>query len=174
MNYKYQQQLVDLYMKKCINPYPVRRIYPTQYTNMLENTNLNNTGFIRLHIIDQVTKEPISYATITIYVTDGAQRDIPIMHLITTINPIRVELPMANELGTQLVGSEYNFSTYNIKVDAFAYFTRNIFNIRLFPGETTDFNIELVPITAPQAHPIIEERVDILPHPRDIIDGGNN
>lgn len=133
--------------------------------NMLEIQP--TAGFVRLNIIDQVTKESIPYATITFYVTDGSNRDIPIMHIVTTLNPIRIELPMAADLGTQIVGPEYDFSTYNISIDVFGYFTRIIYNIRSFSNTTTDFTIEMIPVTQISELPVIEERVDIPPHPRD-------
>jgi hypothetical protein len=163
-------------MKKFENLYLSRNLYPNLYVNMLEttNTNMYNTGFMRLNIIKSSDKTPVSNATITIYVTDGLQRDIPVMHLITTINPIRIELPMAYDLGTQIVGPEYDFSTYNFRVDAFGYFARSIYNIRLFPGTTTDFVIELVPVSQLEAQPLIEERFDNPPHPRDELISGNN
>lgn len=165
MKNMYQQQLIDYYMEQCKNLNSSRNIYPSQYVSMLEVTN--NTGFIRLNIINQEDKTPVSNATITIYVTDGQQRDIPVMHIITTINPIRIELPMANDLGTLIVGPLYDFSTYNIRVDAFGYLSRNIYNIRLFPNTTSDFEIDLIPVTQLRAQPLIEERFDIPPHPRD-------
>ncbi len=165
MKNMHQQQLIDYYMKQCKNLNFLRNTYPSQYASILETTS--NTGFIRLNIINQTDKEPVSNATITIYVTDTLQRDIPVMHLITTINPIRIELPMANDLGTLIAGPEYNFSTYNVRVDAFGYFAKNIYNIRLFPNTTTDFEIDLFPVTELRAQPQIEERFDIPPHPRD-------
>ena len=161
----YQQQLIDFYIKHCNNLNSSRIIYPNQYINSLEITN--STGFMRLNIINFTDKTPVKNATITIYVTDGKNRDIPVMHLITTINPIRIELPMANELGTLIVGPEYDFSTYNLRVDAFGYFSRNIYDIRLFPGTTTDFEIDLVPTSYIEAQPLIEEWIKIPPHPRD-------
>mgnify|MGYP000855547226 CR=1 FL=1 len=145
--------------------YPGQNLYQSQ-NNISQN---NAGGFMRIHVIDQVTGMDVDNATITIYVTDGARRDIPVMHLITILNPIRIELPMANVLGTQIVGPEYDFSTYNLRVDAFGYFANILYNIRLFPDITTDFSIELVPVTQPQVYPAIEERIDIPPHPRDII-----
>ncbi|MGD9567388.1 MAG: hypothetical protein AB7V48_03590 [Sedimentibacter sp.] len=162
----YQQQLMNFYKNQCKYLDSYRNFCSSQYINMLED--INNTGFVRLSIIDQVTKEPIPYATITFYVTNEAQRDIPIMHLVTTINPVRIELPMANELGTKIAGPEYDFSTYNISIDVFGYFTRIIYNIRLFPNTTTEFEIEMVPITQIREQPFIEERTDIPPHPRDV------
>lgn len=162
----YQQQLREFYMKQCKNLYPSRNIYPSQYANILETTT-NNTGFLRLNIIDQSTGRPISNATITIYVTNGTNKDIPIIHLITTINPVRIELPMAYDIGTQIVGPEYNFSTYNLRVDAFGYFSSNVYNIRLFPNVTSEFKISMVPVSQIESEPIIEERIDIPPHPRD-------
>lgn len=162
-----QNQLNDFYMKKFESLYPSRNIYHSYYVNMLENANIINYGFILLNIVNQVDRTPVPNATITIYVTDGVQGDIPVMHLITTINPIRIVLPMANDLGTLIIGPEYNFSTYNLRVDAFGYFSRVIYNIRLFPGITTDFEIELVPVRQIEAQPLIEERINIPPHPRD-------
>ena len=131
--------------------------------------NQNATGFMRIYIIDQETRENLSNATITIYVTDGMRRDVPVGAYNNNIKSCKVELPMANILGTQIAGPEYDFSTYNLRVDAFGYFANLVFNIRLFPNVTTDFVIEMAPITVPQPVPIIEERLDIPPHPRDIV-----
>lgn len=162
----HQQQLIEFYMKQCGNLYPSQHMYPGQNVNMLEIPY--NTGYIRLAIKNQVEGTFVSNATITIYVTDGTVIDIPIMHLITTINPIRIELPMANELGTQIVGPEYSFSTYNLRIDAFGYLSYNVYNIRLFPNTTTDYEVELIPISHIQEQPVkLEERIDIPPHPRD-------
>lgn len=163
----YQQQLIETYMKQCGNVYSSQNTYPSHYVNMLENTN--NTGFLRLNIFNQSDGTPVPNATITIYVTDGAQRDIPVMHLITTINPIRIELPMANILGAQIVGPEYSFSTYDLRVDAFGYFASNVYNLRLFPNITTELEISMIPVSQIEMVPIIEERIDIPPHPRDTL-----
>jgi len=161
----YQQS----YMKQCKNLYPSRNIYPSNYVSASENTIIN-TGFLRLNIIDQNNGTPVSNTTITIYVTDGTKRAIPIMHLITTINPIRIELPMANELGTKIVGPEYDFSTYDLRVDAFGYLSSNMYNIRLFPNITSEFEISLIPISQIQKKPVkIEERINIPAHPRDVL-----
>lgn len=163
-----QQQFIELYMNQYEYLNPSRNIYPRQNVSMLEN--INNTGFLRLNIIDEIERTPISNATIIIYVTDGSLRDIPIMHLITSLNPIRIELPMAYELGTQLTGPEYNFSTYNLRVDAYGYFSNNVYNIRLFPNVTSELEISLIPISLIQKEPVkIEERLDIPPHPRDVL-----
>ena len=148
------------------NMYPYSNIYECQYS-ILENQN--ETGFIKLHIIDQASREPIPYATITVYVNSGVERDIPIMHLVTTINPVRIELPMATDIGLQILGPEYEFSTYNVRIDVFGYFTHIIYDIRLFPNTTADFTIEMVPVTQIQLQPIIERRIEIPPHPRDVV-----
>lgn len=166
INNMYQRQLFDHYMNQCNNLYYSKNINSNQF-NILESTSDN--GFIRINIVNQRREPPVNNATITIYVTDGMQRDIPIIHLITTINPIRIELPMAYELGTQIAGPEYNFSTYNVRVDAFGYFANIVYNIRLFPNTTTDFDIVMTPITPIERTPVLEERIDIPPHPRDVV-----
>ena len=164
MKNRYQHQLAGCYT----DPPLYLNKYKSLYQNKANMSEVQSgTGFISLYMIDQVSKEPIPYATITVYVTDGSQRDIQIMHLVTTLNPVRIELPMANELGTQIVGPEYDFSTYNISIDVFGYFTHIFYDIRLFPNVTTSFRIEMVPVTQVQLQPIIEERTTIPPHPRD-------
>ncbi len=166
MKNMYQQQLMETYMNQCGNFHSSRNIYPCNYAPVLESNY--DTGFLRLNIINQSNGTPVSNATITIYVTDGNQRDIPVMHLITTINPVRIELPMANELGTLIVGPEYDFSTYNLRVDAFGYLASNVYNIRLFPNVTTDIVISMIPLSNVQEQPVeLEERLDIPPHLRD-------
>jgi len=172
MNNKNQQQLINPYVEQCFNSYASRNIYPKRYVNMLENTS--DTGFIRLNIVRQSDKAPVPNATITIYATRGTERDIPIMHLITTINPVRIELPIAYNLGTQIAGPEYDFSTYNLRVDAFGYFAVSVYNIRLFPGTTSDFEINMIAVSQLGGVPNIEERTDIPPHPRDELNGENS
>lgn len=147
MNRGNQQLPMNSYLK---NIYSYHDVY------MLESISELNTGFIRFNIVDQVNKMRISNATIRIYVTDGTNINIPIMYLITTLNPVRIELPLANELGMQIVGPLYNFSMYDLRVDAFGYFSNNIPSIRLFPGVTTDIDITMIPISTIQAQPSVE------------------
>lgn len=157
------------HLKNCDNySHALRNIYPYHYINMLETSPQLSPGFISIHVINQVDKKPIAGATITVYVTDGTNRAIPILLLLTNLNPIKFELPMASDLGTQIVGPIYNFSTYNLRVDAFGYFSTNVFNIRLFPNITTDFDIVMTPITQIVPSPPIEKRIDIPPNPIDV------
>lgn len=149
--------------------YPLRNIYPLHYINMLEIGQQLSPGFISLNVTNQVDGKPIVGATITVYVTDSTNRDIPILFLLTNLNPIKFELPMASVLGTKIVGPQYSFSTYDVRVDAFGYFSSNIFNIRLFPNVTTDFDVVMTPINQIEASPPIEKRTEIPPHPRDEI-----
>jgi len=174
MNTKNYQQLIDLYMKNCGNLYPLRNIYPSRNAHMLETINTNGVGNVKLRLISGPGETPVPIATITVYVTQGIEKDIPIMHLITSLNPISIELPVAYDLGTQIVGPEYDFSTYNIRIDAFGYYSTSIFNIRIFAGTITVFNINMVSILQKETEPGIEERIDIPPHPRDEVNGLSN
>ncbi len=145
----------------------MKNIYPYNLAYKLETSG--QTGFIKINIVNQKGGEHIPNATITVYVTDGMRRDVPIMHLITSINPIRIELPIAYKLGTQLMGPEYSFSTYNLRVDAFGYFANEVYNIRIFPDTTISFDIEMISISQMKMVPALEERTDIPPHPRDLL-----
>ncbi len=162
----YQQQLNEFHMKQCKKLYACKHIYPCQYVNMSET--VNNTGTISLNIYNETDGMPVPNVTITIYVTDGINRDIPVMYLVTALNPIRIELPMASVLGTQVFGPEYSFSTYDFRVEAFGYFASNVYNVRLFPNVTTAYDISLIPVTSIQKPPVkIEERIETPPHLRD-------
>ncbi|HHZ01485.1 MAG TPA: hypothetical protein GX396_00915 [Tissierellia bacterium] len=154
-------------VNKCNDLFSFKSVYPAYNAYMMRNSG--NTGFIRINVIDEVTRAPIESSSITIYVTDGMQRDIPIMHIFTTISPVTVELPIASDLGTQIVGPMYDFSTYNLRVDASGYFANVVYNIRIFPGTTVDFEIAMLPVSEIQREPVIEERLDIPPHPRDVL-----
>ncbi len=141
--------------------------YRNKNVNITEFQNL--TGTIRLHIVDQTSGESLLNPTITIYVTDEQQRDVPVVHVMTSLNPIGVQVPVTCPFGTPITGPEYDFSTYNVRVDAFGHFAKVIYNVRLFPNTTVDFRVEMVPITQVRLTPVIEERIDIPPHPRDIL-----
>ena len=167
-NYQYDMNYMNpYYMEQSKTLYPFQDIFNNQCTNMLEQPTIY--GFIRLSIIDRATRELLPNSGVTIYVTDGNQRDIPILHLVTIINPIRLELPVACRIGTHVQGPEYSFSTYNLRVDVFGYFANVVYNIRLFPNVTTDFQIEMIPITQVRLDPTYEERIQIPPHPRDVM-----
>lgn len=149
------------------NIYPYQNIYHSK--NILMTEIQYNTGNLRLNIVDQLSGESLPNATITIYATDGQQRDVPIVHVMSILNPIGVVLPVTCPFGTQIAGPEYDFSTYNVRVDVFGYFANVVYNVRLFPNTTVDFRIEMIPITQVAPMPVIEERLEIPPHPRDML-----
>jgi hypothetical protein len=166
MNNLYQQQLMEFYINQCGNLYTSQHIYPSQNVNMLEVSE--DEGILNVNIIDFETKEPIANATITIYVTDGINRDIPLIYLVTSLNPVKITLPMASKLGTKILGPEYFFSTYNLRVEAFNYFSSNVYNIRLFPNITSTYEVILNPTSQIQPPPVkIEKRITEPLHPRD-------
>lgn len=146
--------------------------YRNRNVNISEFQNL--TGTIRLHVIDQISRESLPNPTITIYATDEQQRDVPVVHVMSALNPIGILLPVTCPFGTPITGPEYDFSTYNVRIDAFGYFANVIYNVRLFPNTAVDFRVEMVPITQVRLTPVIEERIEIPPHPRDVLPQLNN
>ena len=150
-----------------------KKIYPNQNIYQSNNVAMSeiqyNTGNVRLNIVDQLSGEPLSNATITVYATEGQLKDVPIVHVMSIPNPIGVVLPVTCPFGTQIPGPEYSFSAYNIRVDVFGYFANVVYNVRLFPNTTVDFRIEMIPITQVETAPVIEKRLEIPPHPRDIL-----
>jgi len=136
-------------------------------SEVLEKKASNGTGKIELFVFTERGKEPIPDAIVTIYARIGNRSSVPVKRLITTVNPITFELPVAHPQGILIEGPEYYFTTYNMKIEAKDYFTVNVLNIRMFPGITATFDYNLNHSTP--GLPEQEIYNYIPPHPRDIM-----
>ncbi|WP_313340328.1 hypothetical protein [Sedimentibacter sp.] len=146
-----------------------KNLYPNFYikSNAAEKKASNGTGFIELFVFTERGKEPIPDAVVTIYARTGNISAIPVKRLVTLINPITFDLPVAHPQGVLIEGPEYYFTTYNMKIEAEGYFTINVLNIRMFPNVTTSFDYNLN-LSTPGL-PAQEIYNYIPPHPRDLL-----
>lgn len=124
-------------------------------------------GAIELYVFKNRGKDPVPDAMVTVYARVGEEDAVTVKTFPTTTNPITFELPVAHPSGTLIRGPEYYFTTYDLKIEADGYFLVNVLNIRMFPGVTTNFDINL--IEAVPGEPVQERVIYIPPHPRDVI-----
>ncbi len=170
MGNNYTNKLRDLYVRKCEDSYNTRTVLPDE--NVVKDIEgiTNKVGYLNIFVFTGKEQTPISNATVTVSVRKGETLEIPIMRFITSTNPILVQIPIAYSPDTLIMGPEYAFSTYNLRVEAAGYYITRILNIRMFPGIVTDFNIGLIPTTESSLAGSGEQIINIPPHPRDVID----
>nr|WP_312577549.1 hypothetical protein [Sedimentibacter sp.] len=169
MGNNYTNKLMDLYVSKCASNYNTRTALPDE--NIVRDVEgiTNKVGYLNIYVFTGKEQIPIANATVTVYVRKGDDLEIPIMRFITSTNPILIQIPVAYSPDTLIVGPEYSFSTYNLRVEASGYYITRILNIRMFPGIVTDFNVSMIPTTESSLAGSGEQIINIPPHPRDII-----
>lgn len=146
------------------------------YKNKISNYNVfinevpvnQDVGYIQLYVFRERGRVPIPNAEVTIYARQTALVGILIKTLETTVNPITIELPVAHPSGNLITGPEYRFTTYNMTITTDGYSPVSIVNIRIFPGITENFDINMIEVI-PGVLPIPEKIINIPPHPRDLI-----
>ncbi len=127
----------------------------------------NSVGYIDLYIFTDRAKDPVEGAKVVFYVRKGDVNTVPVKEVITKKVPTKVELPVANSLGTLIKGPEYYYTTYNMTIEKEDYYSITVLNIRVFPGITTQFTFNLNPVVP--GVPGKQETISIPPHPRDMV-----
>lgn len=169
MENNYTNKSRDLYVSKCENNNSTKKVLPDE--NIVKGIEgiTNKVGYLNIYVYAERERQPLSNATVTIYVRKGENVEIPIIAFITSTNPILVQIPVAYSQDTLIMGPEYPFSTYNLRVEAIGYYVTRILNIRMFPGIVTDFNVGMIRTTESSLAVMGEKIIEIPPHPRDRI-----
>ena len=141
------------------NPYRAKNniIAKTEITDKKAPSNENapveetkpkvETGYIAVGVFTALQALPVPGAVVTIYTINQQGEENAIYHLITDENGRvpTVELPVIYNPENPLESSKYYFTTYNMRVQAINYYTVNIIDIRVFPGITTAYRIDMIP-----------------------------
>lgn len=151
---------------KCnkIKPYKVRNMMPKKLETPLHaDTETNESGYISVIVYTASGALPVPDAVITIYDIHEDGEEHVLYHLVTDRSgsaPV-VTLPVMH--GER----EYEFTRYNIRVQAIGYYTTNIIDVRVFPNVSTNYRINLIP-TAQGGSEDNEQTIIIPPIPLDI------
>ncbi len=128
-----------------IKPYKVKNMIFKQLNAELERpteeTQPADVGYLRVSVYTASGALPVPNAVITVYDIHEDGEEHVFYHLVTdkSGNAPIMELPVAHE------EKEYEFTKYNLRVQAIGYYTINILDIRIFPDVTTSFRINLIP-----------------------------
>lgn len=167
-NNEYDMSFYD-YMIKYGEFNTLRSLCNIQGTNERKKAAPFDTGYVNLFIYTGDEYRPLNSAIVTVYVKRSTDIELPILRMITTINPILIQLPVAYNLETLIRGPEYFFSTYNIGIDAEGYHPVKILNVRIFPRISSSFYVKMNELTDKNYESKYENIIYIPPHPRDRI-----
>lgn len=153
--------------------YNRRNSYIKNPVTLLEN-NLNaptrpETGFVSVGVHTALGALPVENAVVTFYTISESGDEEVIYHLISDRNGRvpNVELPVEYNPTDPLESPKFYFSTYNMRVQAEDYNTFNVQKLRVFPGITTDYTVNLVPLAQNSQNEMKEYNVIIPPSPVD-------
>lgn len=127
------------------------------------NPPVDPVGYISIVVYTASGALPVPDAVITVYNINEDGEENVLYHLITdrSGNAPLITLPVIQ--GER----EYEFTTYNIRVQAVSYYTTNVLDVRVFPDVTTTYRINLIP-TAQGSNEENGQTVVIPPTPLDI------
>ena len=120
-------------------------------------------GFLNVHLSNPVG-EPISNAIISLFILDRLKGETPIQAARTNEegNILGVTVPVAYNVAYD-IGTNYFLTSYNLRADAYGYYSYQVNNLRFYPGVTTELDITLHPILINIPGINLEQRVLLPP-----------
>lgn len=125
------------------------------------------TGYLAVRVFTALGALPVENASVTVYhILENGEVDTH-AQLITDASGIvpDIELPVLHDPS---LTSRYYFTNYNLRVIAENYYTVNVLNIRIFPGITTTYRIDMIPVIAGETGTVPEQTFIIPPSPLDL------
>lgn len=141
----------------------------TQPSTQTPTQPASDVGYINVGVLTASGALPVKDAVVTLYHTYDIGVEHALYHLVTDESGRvpTMEVPVEYRgVGQQ---TEYNYSTYNLRVQAIGYYTQNILDIQVYPNIATNFRINLIPAAqgAPAEGPgqtvVIPPRPDATP-----------
>lgn len=115
-------------------------------TAVPETDKTKQFGFLVVTVL-AADETPIENALVTVYIMDRFSGEAPVQFATTNANGDTAKLTVpTGYILSNIIGKDFYFTSYNIRVDALGYYSSQINNIRFYPGVTTTFNITLHPI----------------------------
>jgi len=120
-------------------------------------------GFLDVKVLNQVGA-PIENAIITIYILDRFSGEAPIQIGTTDAEgkSPHFSVPTSYNL-SNIIGQDFYFTTYNVRVDALGYYSAQTNNIRFYPGISSMFTYTMNPIPIKIPGVKLEQRITLPP-----------
>ena len=131
--------------------------------NMNEQAPAEQVGYINVGVYTASGALPVKDAVVTVYHTYENGEEHVLYHLVTDESGRipKMEVPIVySGVGEQ---TEYNYSTYNLRVQAIGYYLVNILDVQIFPNIATNFRINLIPAVQGEPSAVPEQTVVIPP-----------
>jgi len=131
---------------KLLNEKPVNSPNMIYLETPLQNYIEEGTLSVRVFTASQAL--PVKNAEVTVYdLLEDGQEHIH-AYSITDENGIipDIKLPVQHDPQHVFGSPKYHFTIYNIRVTAENFYPVNVLNFRIFPGEKTNYTIEMLPV----------------------------
>ena len=172
-------QLINICMKdyenmnKASKPYRALNMIVSKTELPAENEVKNETetkeqsGYITVRVYTALGALPVSEAVVTVYSKDKDGGENAIVHLVSDANGSvpNIKLPVKSDPTIPSEMQKYNFSTYNMRIEAPGYYPVNILDLRVFPGIGTNYKVDLIPVMAGTEGKVPEQTIIIPPPP---------
>ncbi len=128
-------------------------------------TQEEETGAVSVGVYTASRALPVQDAVVTVFHVDENGDEHVLAHYVTDRNGRipDIILPVIYNPSDPMESTEFYFSTYNLRVQAFNYYTQNVLDIRIFPNTTTRFNIDLIPVAAGVPSDAAPEQTIVIP-----------
>ncbi|MDF2676993.1 MAG: hypothetical protein K0Q97_1307 [Bacillota bacterium] len=134
-------------------------------SNEIEITIQPSYGSASVGVFTALGALPVKDAVVTIYLLDENAEEVDLYFRVTDESG-RVEdmqLAVFYDPTNPLVSPEFYFTTYNMRIQAFNYYTQNILDFRVFPGVKTNLRINLIPVIQGENQETAPEQTIIIP-----------
>lgn len=123
------------------------------------------TGSVSVGVYTASRALPVPDAVVTVFHVDENNDEHVLAHYVTDRNGRipDIVLPVIYNPTDPMESTEFYFTTYNLRVQAFNYYTQNVLDIRVFPHTTTRFNIDLIPVAAGVPSSEAPEQTIVIP-----------
>lgn len=157
---------LNMIVQKAEVPAEIAPPTENEMTNQDETINENNVGYVKVRVYTALGALPVPEAVVTVY-TKVNDEENAILHLVSDANGNvpNIELPVAFDPTIPIELQKYNYSTYNMRIQALGYYTINVLDLRIFPGISTDYKVDMIPVIAGTDGRVPEQTIIIPPPP---------
>lgn len=146
-------------------PEDIQQSQPSNNQGTESQPSTEEVGYINVGVYTASGALPVKDAVVTLYHTYNGSEEHVLFHQVTDESGRIPTMYVPVEYTGVGQQTEYNYSTYNLRVQAIGYYTSNVMDLQVFPNIGTNFRLNLIPTAqgAPENAP--EYTIVIPPRP---------
>jgi 5-hydroxyisourate hydrolase-like protein (transthyretin family) len=122
-------------------------------------------GYINVGVYTASGALPVKDAVVTLYHTYNDSEEHVLFHQVTDESGRVPTMYVPVEYSGVGQQTEYDYSTYNLRVQAIGYYTSNVMDLQVFPNIGTNFRLNLIPTAQGAPESIPGNTIVIPPRP---------